>query len=548
MSNRNVFDEVPQNDVGAERALLGAMMSDERAHRIAAEELMPGHLYDKRHQQLFAYMKSIEYSDEVKLRNELREHGLLELCGGQDYLSQVFMEGGSPGNIEDYCRTVKRYSNDRKAVETAYRLIDAAKTGKGTEALTELCGEIEESPRTTTRKLSDLLRDPELLNPPARIPTTFTALDVALGGGLVAGGMYAVAGLTGRGKSTAAANIARRAAAAGSPTLWFTLEDEDLASARKLVAQEARVPILALENYQKPYAITEAERGRTASAMDKLATLPLDIDCVTTNIDEIEGIIRAARAPLVLVDQSSWVHCPDAKTPFEDASMVARRLKSIAKKLRIAIIVLVQINRSGAAAVRDGQDIELFHIRDSGKWEEDSDGVLIIQAIDDTIDGGALMRIDLKKNRRGRSEQRVYLKADLKCGLLEDSDLHLEPEDLSKSKTDDKEDEGAKWTVERFVAECCKPEPEPKTVIVERAIDLTCPKGRSKTLFQQALYIKKLFTLPGGANAMRLYSTVEPIRPLSSHKTPGKAESRRIRTASQKISYSDCTPIAPVTH
>ena len=134
---------------------------------------------------------------------------------------------------------------------------------------------------------------------------------------------------------------------------------------------------------------------------------------------------------------------------------MARRLKTIAKRLKITIVVLVQINRSGAAAVRDGQDLELFHIRDSGKWEEDSDGVLIIQSIDEAIDG-ALMRIDLKKNRRGKSEQRVYLRADLKCGLIEDSEFHPAPEDLSKSKSADLEDERDKWTVERFVTECCR--------------------------------------------------------------------------------------------
>ena len=54
------------------------------------------------------------------------------------------------------------------------------------------------SPLGNARPLAELLANPDLLNPPPRLPSTYAALDKALHGGLVLGGMYVVAALTGR--------------------------------------------------------------------------------------------------------------------------------------------------------------------------------------------------------------------------------------------------------------------------------------------------------------------------------------------------------------
>lgn len=365
----------------------------------------------------------------------------------------------------------------------------------------------------TSRRLAELLNDPELLNPPLRISTTFTALDIALSGGLVRRGLYVLAGLTGRGKSTLTANLGRRIGATGIDTLWITLEDEDIACARKLVAQEANVPILALENYQKPGAMSEDERANTAAALARLAELPLRIDCTASDIDALERLVELLAeqgTQVVLIDQSSWVHAPDASSPFEDASAVARRLKILAKRLKIVIVVLVQVNRTGAAAVRDGAELELFHIRDTGKWEEDADAVLIIQSIDQATSGAALMCIDLKKNRRGKSGQRIYLLANLTIGLVEDSPLHLEPEDLNKQKGTKGKDDSEKWNVARFIKVCCREVAEPEVVIVGRAEDAGLKAAPANRLFKRALGEERIFQYPGRSNEPRRFSTVRP--------------------------------------
>jgi KaiC/GvpD/RAD55 family RecA-like ATPase len=361
------------------------------------------------------------------------------------------------------------------------------------------------------RPLAALLKDPALLNPPPRISSTFETIDKALKGGFMPGAMYVLAALTGRGKSTLCANLARRIAQ-GAPVLWFTLEDEDLASARKLVAQESNVALLALENYQRPGAVTPAEAGRVDAAKQKLEPLPLNIDTTTSDLAQVERLVVAYAARgvrVVLIDQSSWLHIPNCESRFQEASDIARRLKILAKSLKIVLFVLVQVNRQGAATVRDGQDLELFHIRDSGKWEEDSDAVLIMQGIEDAGNGDSLLKLDLKKHRHGKTGLRVFLKARLACGLVEDSPEHLEPEDLSKPKTD-AEDEKTAWTDERFINACCAATPETKDAIFARAEDNELTERKAERLLKRAVALKKLFAYPRKGGEAKTFATLEP--------------------------------------
>ena len=359
--------------------------------------------------------------------------------------------------------------------------------------------------------LSYLLKNPELLNPLPRILTTFMALDLALSGGLCLGAMYVLAALTGRGKSTFCANLARRLALSNCEVLWLTLEDSDISSARKIVSQQSIVPMLALENYKKPGAVTMAEAQRVQSAIGELSEIPIRIDSATCNIDDVEKMVTfrvSQGTKVVLVDQSSWLHVPESEGQYQEASEIARRLKLLAKNLKIVVIVLVQVNRTGAAAVRDGQELQLFHIRDSGKWEEDSDAVLIIQSIDDTQNGDGLMKIDLKKLRGGKNNQRIILKTKLSCGLVEDSPEHLAPEDLNKPVgADDKTD--VAWTVVRFVSDCCTDRPEPKVIILGRAEDTGLSQRKADKLFQRALAETRIYPWKLNNNYFE-YSTNRP--------------------------------------
>jgi replicative DNA helicase len=108
------------------------------------------------------------------------------------------------------------------------------------------------------RPLSELLTDPDTWKPRARLPTGLAALDEALDGGMVRGGLYVLAGLTSRGKSTLARALAANTAAHGHATLLVTLEDDQRAAVRKMVAARAGVMWRRLE---QPDALPPEQAG-----------------------------------------------------------------------------------------------------------------------------------------------------------------------------------------------------------------------------------------------------------------------------------------------
>ena len=522
-------EKVPPYDESAERAALGCCLIDPDAARIVFDDLTADDFYLPRHKTLFTALKKIFEAtgnlDEIAVNAELKKQGLFIANLGPGSIAEIIIATSSAAQVETYVQLVQDKAADRQALQVAQNLAQAAQLGNGAAKLAELG--LAAPAKSGTTSLAALLKDAALLNPPPRLPSTFTAVDAALNGGFMPGAMYVLAALTGRGKSTLCANVARRVVKS-TPVLWFTLEDEDLASARKLVAQESGVPLLALENYKRPGAVTQAEAGRVAAAIQRLTPLPLSIDTTTSDLAAVEraATFHATRGvKVVLIDQSSWLHIPDCEPGCQEASAIARRLKILAKSLKIVLFVLVQVNRQGAAAVRDGQDLELYHIRDSGKWEEDADAVLILQAIQAAGNGDSLLKLDLKKHRHGRAGLRVFLKARLDCGLVEDSPEHLEPEDLSKPKPA-AEDEKAAWTEERFINACCAATPETKDAIFARAQDNGLTERKAEKLLNRAVALKKLFVYPRKGNEARTFATLPPPPPKSKEAKPKRPPGR----------------------
>lgn len=367
---------------------------------------------------------------------------------------------------------------------------------------------------SSTKSLSELLDDPNLLRPPQRIATGFAALDAGLSGGMVQSGMYVLAGLTGRGKSTLCANLARNLAAAERDVLYFSLEDCDVEAVRKILAQQSQVAMGALERFHEDGAVTQAEYQRVQSALSHLRLLPLYLNASDCELSHIEQIVECGRPGAVLIDQSSWVSVPDADSAFTEASEISRRLKQLAKRMSIPVVALVQINRAGASAMREGQDLELFHIRDSGRWEQDADGVFIIQSVKDVSDGWSLMCLDVKKNRHGKSNLRIQLKARLACALVENSPEHRVPVEIGAQRKEDNSEDA--WTTERFKTACYQEQPKALALILAKAKAAGLSASQAKELHALALDEGKVFEWPRKGNAPATFSTVPaPIEPLA---------------------------------
>jgi replicative DNA helicase len=218
-----------------------------------------------------------------------------------------------------------------------------------------------------------------------------------------------LAGLQGRGKSTVSGNLARLVAAGGTPTLAINLEDSRDNLLRRLAAAESRMALAAVERLHN--GLDASQKDIILAGMERLKALPITVDSETRDLSAIVARIRTAArngVKFVVLDQASWVRVEDATTEYEQATPVSEALTIAAHTLHVTILLNVQINRSGAAAHSAQKRLELHHLRASGRYEADADGVLIIQNA--TGDGpDKTLELDVLKHRHGPSRKTCTL-------------------------------------------------------------------------------------------------------------------------------------------
>lgn len=213
------------------------------------------------------------------------------------------------------------------------------------------------------------------------VPTGFRDIDLLLGGGMLAGGMYILAARPGMGKTTVALNIADRVAERSGPVLFVSLEmDEEQLTAKRL-SRLAGIPGSRLLMDQ----LTEEEYQKLAQASAKLSRLPLHINrSPSVTVDDIALLARQVKDLRLLVVDYIGKISPGRegrrKDRIEYMTEISGALKTLARTLRIPALVLCQLNRQ-TEGQRDRVP-QLSHLRDTGAIEQDADGVLFLYRAD----------------------------------------------------------------------------------------------------------------------------------------------------------------------
>lgn len=231
----------------------------------------------------------------------------------------------------------------------------------------------------TFLRVSDLA-DAYLLRastPHARIKTGYADLDGVMRG-VAPGEAMTVLGRAGVGKTAFALNLIERMTADGQlPTLMFSLEQPGLELFERMASITTGLMGREIEERarQEDPQLTErllrvCQRWHHVVTVEKPCT-----------IDQLDALIEGARRAdfwaeplrLVVVDYMGLVGQRRQTTPYEHVSTVARELKNIAKRHRVAVVTLCQVNREGGTG---GDPITLTMARETGVIEEAADYVL----------------------------------------------------------------------------------------------------------------------------------------------------------------------------
>lgn len=209
------------------------------------------------------------------------------------------------------------------------------------------------------------------------VTSGFATIDAALHGGFRPESLYIIAGRTGSAKSTLALNIARRAALEGVCVLVFKLEESPVEAVWRIHAAAAQVNMVRLLDGAK---LATDERQKLIDGWHLIRELPIRISD-QRNIVDIERIAELHTADsgrLVLIDQLSMIDFPGTAVGYERATEISGWLRLLARRLRVPIVLVAQVNRP---ASKGKERLSCTDLRDSGALENDAAAVLLIDRV-----------------------------------------------------------------------------------------------------------------------------------------------------------------------
>ena len=214
-----------------------------------------------------------------------------------------------------------------------------------------------------------------------KLYTGFSDIDSGMGFG--PGDLIVIGARPSVGKTAFAGQIAANMALKGTPVGFISLEMSTPQIAARLAAIQTSV------DYGDIWReLSGEERQRNAfynNMVNRIGNLPIYVsDSTDANIRQIKiktaKLIKEHGARCIIIDYLQLVPVDEKKgqNREQEVSKLARACKLMAKELKIAVILLAQLNR-GVTSLKGAEKYpQLHHLRESGSIEQDSDIVLFL--------------------------------------------------------------------------------------------------------------------------------------------------------------------------
>ena len=390
--------KIPPQDIEAEQAVIGSMLTDQEAVTAAVETLKPEDFYREDNKIIYTALLNLynkaQAIDIITLKSELSAMGKLDAIGGLEYIAELPEKVPTTSNVDRYIKIVEEKSMLRNLIKVANDIIDL---GYGqTEEVEDILDEAEKKIFNVVQKkdqntgftpISDVLVESftkleELYNSKQAItgiPTGFNDLDKKTAG-LHGSELILVAARPAMGKSAFALNIGTYAATrAKVPVAIFNLEMSKDQLANRILCSEALVD----SNHVRTGELSDDELAKLAEASGELSQAPIYI-CDTPGISVMEIRARCRKLKmeknigLIIIDYLQLIQgsAKNANNRVQEIAEISRSLKILAKELNVPVIALSQLSRT--AERRDDKRPMLSDLRESGAIEQDADIVIFL--------------------------------------------------------------------------------------------------------------------------------------------------------------------------
>lgn len=374
----------------AEQSVLGGLLIDNGAiDRLG--ELEESAFFSTAHRLIYRAIRKQAATgkqwDVITVAEMLDSAKRLDEVGGLQYIGSLAHQVPSSANITRYADIVREHAMRREIMAAASELTELA-SSKGGDitvamdraqsrlmAITE--GVKTDEPRSLAAIVGEHLNTIEKRLEGGRkgIVTGLLALDDILNGGWHRGQVIVLAARPSMGKTALSMHNAICAAQAGFGVLYLSMEMRDSELADRAIASIGKVYLgSVLTGDMKP----EEWDGVTA-AVGSVQSLPLHIlDRSGLNFFQVATFARRHKRKhgldLLVVDYLQLMAGADGEKRHSQIEEITRNLKTLAKELDVAVLLLSQLSRKTEESRRP----KLSHLRDSGSIEQDADVVLFV--------------------------------------------------------------------------------------------------------------------------------------------------------------------------
>lgn len=379
-------------NIEAEQAVLGSMLIDQRCIRAVGAILRETDFSLALNQALFGVIVTLDRDgrpvDALTVCRAVVERKIAEEARLRKYLAELIEITPTSANAEEYADIVAQTAR-RRELRTA--LADGLQALEDGEPQETVMAALDQSLTATAERTASGLMAPkeqvdsfcayreiidEGKNPYVR--TGIKSLDKLLGGGMVQGGLYILAGRPGMGKTALAVSIAEYVAQVCGRVDFFSLE---MSSAQLMARRLSAIGRLDSKAILMD-TLTDAQQRTLAEAVVTAGRVPL----YTTNgqaqtIGRITSVSRASReTKLVVVDHFGLIVRPGRRDDAQESREIAHELKRLAQAIKQPVLCLAQLNRENEK--RTDKRPTLADLRATGAMEEDADGVIFVHRPD----------------------------------------------------------------------------------------------------------------------------------------------------------------------
>lgn len=396
-STSEILDRQPPCNLHAERSVLGSILLLPQVCDDVALILRPDDFYDDANQTLFRHVLEMHEAgrkvDLTLLVDSLKRAGVYESIGGAAYLAKVGESVATAAHAEHYARIVRDHATYRSLINASTEILrDAYDRKQGSAELlsqaeqkifsimdhrgTATVAEIREILHEAMDRIDARMRGEHTMG---GVDSGFTELD-RLTGGLHNSELIILAARPSMGKTALAMNITEYVALKlRVPVLFVSLEMSGIELADRMLCSVAEVNGHHLRNG----TISKKDRQRLVKKVGEISEAPLFVDDSPARmVSEIAAAARRIRRRekalgLIVIDYLQLIEPDNAADPRqEQVAKITRRLKGLAREMKVPVLCLAQLNRQAEVAKENRP--RLSHLRESGAIEQDADVVMFV--------------------------------------------------------------------------------------------------------------------------------------------------------------------------